>query len=94
MGAIRNTTKGDITVHTEAGAFAFPAGGPARDLAPERVAEIEKAGAVYFAAGELVTVASKKDAEDAAAAKAKAEAAAKAKADAEDAAAAKAAKKK
>lgn len=89
MGTIRNTSKGDILVTTEAGKFHFPAGQAKGDLAAERVAEIEKAGAVYFSVGELVT---EGDAEAEAAAKAKAEAEAKAKAEAE--AAAKAAKKK
>lgn len=87
MGTIRNTSNGDILVTTEAGKFHFPAGQTKGDLAAERVAEIEKAGAVYFAAGELVT---EEDADAEAAAKAASEA--KAKADAE--AAAKAAKKK
>lgn len=63
MGAIRNTSKGDILVTTEAGKFHFPAGQAKGDLAAERVAEIEKAGAVYFAAGELVTVADEKPAD-------------------------------
>ena len=91
MGAIRNTSKGDIQVTTEAGKFVFPAGKAKGDLAAERIAEIEKAGAVYFSVGELVTEGDE-EAEAAAKAKAKAEAEAKAKAEAE--AAAKAAKKK
>lgn len=87
MGAIRNTSKGDIQVTTEAGKFVFPAGKAKGDLAAERIAEIEKAGAVYFSVGELVT---EGDAEAEAAAKAEADAKAKAEAEA----AAKAAKKK
>lgn len=63
MGAIRNTSKGDILVTTEAGKFHFPAGQAKGDLAAERVAEIEKAGAVYFTAGELVTEADEKPAD-------------------------------
>jgi hypothetical protein len=92
MGAIRNTSQADINVSTEAGVFLFPAGKVKGDLAAERIAEIEAAGAVYFTAGELVN-------EDADEAAAKAAAEAQAKADAEvkakaDEAAAKAAKKK
>ena len=69
MGTIRNTSKGDIQVTTEAGKFVFPAGKDRGEFAAERIAEIEKAGAVYFTAGELVTVADetptdKPDAED------------------------------
>lgn len=65
MGAIRNTSKADINVSTEAGVFVFPAGKVKGDLAAERVAEIEAAGAVYFTAGELVTEAGEQPAKDA-----------------------------
>lgn len=65
MGAIRNTSKGDIQVTTEAGKFVFPAGKAKGDLAAERIAEIEKAGAVYFSVGELVTEAGEQPAKDA-----------------------------
>ena len=90
MGTIRNTSQSDITVHTEAGEFKFPAGKVSGELATERIAAIEESGAVYFAAGELVTKGS--DDSEEATAKAAADAEAKAKADAE--ATAKAAKKK
>lgn len=76
MGTIRNTSQADITVSAEAGAFVFPAGKTKGDFAPERIAEIEAAGAVYFTAGELVTVAS-----DEAPARAEAEPAEEVKAD-------------
>lgn len=54
MGKIFNTTPGDIVVATKVGTFRLPANKPSVDLAPERIAEIEAAGAVYFSAGELV----------------------------------------
>lgn len=53
MANIKNTTKGDIRVHTEAGDFVFKAG-ETLELADERAAMVIDKGAVYFTVGELV----------------------------------------
>lgn len=57
MAAIKNTTKANIHVTTEAGEFVFKAG-ETLELADERAAMVADKGAVYFTVGELVSDAS------------------------------------
>lgn len=54
MANIKNTTKGDIRVHTEAGDFVFKAG-ETLALADDRAVMVADNGAVYFTVGELVS---------------------------------------
>lgn len=54
MANIKNTTKSDIRVHTEAGDFVFKAG-ENLELADDRAAMVADKGVVYFTVGELVS---------------------------------------
>lgn len=54
MPTIKNTTKADIHVATEAGDFVFKAG-QSLELADDRAAMVAEKGAVYFTVGELVS---------------------------------------
>lgn len=54
MASIKNTTKANIHVTTEAGEFVFKAG-ETLELEDERAAMVADKGAVYFTVGELVS---------------------------------------